>query len=66
MFQTLGFFCVLNPTISFLQSLQSEVCEDDDDEDDAVETPRQHPVGTGKCLQGVFVEEGKKWFCSKW
>ena len=42
------------------------MCEDDDDEDDAVEAPRQHPEGPRECLQCVFVEEGKKWFRSKW
>ena len=66
MFQTLGFFLVFNSIVSFLESFQSEVCEDDDDEDDAVESPCQHPVGPGKGLQCVFVEEGKEGFRSKW
>ena len=66
MFQTLGFFLVFNSTVSFLPSLESEVCEDDDEEDDAVEAPCQHPEGPGECLQCVFVEEGKERFRNKW
>ena len=42
------------------------MCEDDDEEDHDVEAPCQHPVCPGKCLQGVFVEEGKEWFSGKW
>ena len=66
MFQTLGFFLAFNSAVSFLPSLQSEVSEDNDDEDDAVEPPRQHPEGPGECIQCVFVEEGKEWFRNKW
>ena len=66
MFQALGFFLVFHSSVSFLESLQSEVCEDDDEEDDAVEPPCQHPVGPGKCLQSVFVEEGEEGFRRKW
>ena len=55
MFQTLGFFLVSNLAVYFLPSLESEVSEDDDEEDDAVEAPCQHPV-----------EEGKERFRNKW
>ena len=41
------------------------MCEDDDDQDYAVETAGEDSIGSREGFQGGFVEEGKKWFCAK-